>query len=189
MIRITKMITPLIVSLVMLSGTVSAQESHLTFCDVPINGREESFVAKLKARGFSYSESYDNVTILEGMFEGKKVEVTVASMIYGDSVWYVDVTYPENSTWRSLKAAYLQCVESFIKKYGKPTCRIEYFAVPWTNYDGIGYELSAILSGYCHYQTIFVLPQGMINIEINQEARIVVHFEDAINSKKYSHQK
>lgn len=63
----------LIISLLLAVCTVcSAQTNHMKFKGIPIEGTLDSFVQKLKSKGFTYLGQQDGMALLKGEFAATK---------------------------------------------------------------------------------------------------------------------
>ena len=97
---------------VILAVTLNAQE-HMTFKGVSLGCEITSFVSQLKAKGFTVTYNSDRGVILNGDFAGKSnCKVIVLPTNQSKLVWKVAVTFPEISSWYSLKSEYKSFKES-----------------------------------------------------------------------------
>lgn len=158
-----------------------AQGEHLTFKGIPIDGNLNTFVEKLKSDGFTLSKTLGETVILNGQFVNKNCDVYVLSTEGSRTVWKVGVFLPEQESWYSLKSDYQSLKSAFIEKYGSPSNSYEFFSKPY--YEGDGYEMTALRVKKCTYATFWNVSGGSLMIEINNNGKIVLSYEDAANSK------
>lgn len=161
--------------------------SHLEFKGIPINGKLDEFVKKLEAQGYKMTESLDNIIMMEGQFTGKDATILIISTKKSKTVWKVVVKFSEQSSWSSLKSDYFYYKEMFVKKYGSPTKKYEFFSNPY--YEGDGYELSALRSEKCHYISAFETKSGVVYLEISKYKKIEISYEDESNSNIMNREK
>ena len=161
---------------------VYAQDSisHIEFKGIPLNGKLDDFVKKLETQGYKVTESLDNVIMMDGQFTGKDATILVISTKKSKTVWKVVVKFSEMSSWSSLKSDYYYYKEMFVKKYGSPTRKFEFFSKPY--YEGDGYELSALRNEKCYYLSAFETNSGVVYLEISKYKRIEISYEDDANS-------
>ena len=74
--------------------TMQAQEEHLKFMGIPIDGSIKSFQKELKEKGFSRESSKDGYRTYEGDFAGEKVELWVYFDKSSRIVYQVGVIIP-----------------------------------------------------------------------------------------------
>ena len=91
---------------ILLVTFVQAQE-HMTFKDISLNCDITTFVAKLKAKGYTTTMEFENGAILSGSFAGKDdCAIIILCTAKSKLVWKVCVGFPEKVSWRSLKSEY-----------------------------------------------------------------------------------
>lgn len=165
---------------VILAVTLQAQE-HMTFKGVPMGSNISSFVSQLKSKGFTQVYANDNGVILNGDFAGKSdCQVVILHTKKDKLVWKVAVSFPQISSWYSLKSEYKSFRDSYTEKYGKPKS-YEYFKSPYE--EGDGYEMTAVSVGKCTYVSYYNIPEGYISVEIKDDKCVQVAYEDAITSE------
>jgi hypothetical protein len=169
-----------ILLLVFLLISLSAySQEHLTFKGMPIDGLSSVFVSSLKAKGYEQTYKDENGNyIMTGSFTGKNADLYILATRKSHIVWKVVVSFDQLDSWTSLKSVYNDYIDLFSKKYGRPK-RIETFKSPY--YEGDGYELQALRLEKCIYFTYFETPLGDISIEISNDAKIKLSYEDKIN--------
>lgn len=147
----------------------SFAQEHLTFKGVPIDGTLNSYVAKMKAKGFSYLGSYDGVAMLKGDFAAhKSCTIVVATMQNKDLVSRIAVVFPEQEQWQYLYGDYSELKELLTIKYGEPTDCVEEFqgySQPKTDSD----KMYAVQFDNCKYGSIFTTQKGEIQLSINHD--------------------
>lgn len=164
-----------------------AQEKHMEFKGIPLNGTLSSFVQKMKVKGYKTVYTEDNAVIMNGEFIGKNANVAILAAPKSKIVWKVGVNLDKEVSWSSLKAEYKNIKESYIKKYGRPLHTFERFDDPY--YEGDGYELQALKMEKCTYISYFETPEGMISVGMDSSGCISIMYEDGINVKIASKEK
>ena len=73
-----------------------------------------------------------------------------------------------------------------IEKYGEPNEVEEKFEYPYENSSGL--SLSAIKEGKCHFRNVFINENatGMIALEINETAQVIIRYIDIKNYHEIS---
>ena len=108
--------------------TVLFAQEHLSFKGVPIDGTLSSYVAKMRAKGFTSMGTSDGVAILKGDFAAhKSCTIVVATMQNKDLVSRIGVMFPEQEQWQYLYNDYAELKKLLSIKYGEPTDCIEEF--------------------------------------------------------------
>lgn len=160
-----------------------AQNTHLTFKGIPIDGNVNDFAAGLSKEGFTQIRDLeDNSILLNGRFADFDAVIILQAIPKSKTIWKVLVITKEAYTsWSSIKADFEKYKELYTKKYGKPSNDFHFFSPPY--YEGDGYEMQALKLDKCSYFTVFELPEGPISLKIEQEGFIVFGYEDRINAK------
>ena len=144
----------LILSLLLAVCTVcSAQTNHMKFKGIPIEGTLNSFVQKLKDKGYTFIGQQDGMAILKGEFAATKgCTIGVARFSDRDQVNLVAVIFPEEETWTGITKSYYTLKDMLTEKYGTPEC-IEEFSDREPSSDFLKFH--AILNDECHYISEF----------------------------------
>ena len=121
--------TILLLTLVFIAN---AQNSHLTFKGIEIDGACSEFVAKLEKEGYTVILQNGDAVILSGKFAGEEVNVVVPSSP-GEIVWKVAVFFEETDSWMKLKYDYDNFKKALTEKYGEGKS-YEFFKAPY--YEG-----------------------------------------------------
>ena len=147
----------------------SFAQEHLTFKGVPIDGTLNSYVAKMKAKGFTSLGSSDGVAMLKGDFAAhKSCTILVATMQNKDLVSRIAVIFPEQEQWQYLYGNYSELKELLTIKYGEPTDCVEEFqgySQPKTDSD----KMYAVQFDKCKYGSIFTTQKGEIQLSIDHD--------------------
>ena len=147
----------------------SFAQEHLTFKGVPIDGTLNSYVAKMKAKGFSYLGSSSGVAMLKGDFAAhKSCTILVATMQNKDLVSRIAVIFPEHDQWQYLFGDYSELKELLTIKYGEPTDCVEEFqgySQPKTDSD----KIFKVQYDECKYGSIFTTQKGEIQLSIDHD--------------------
>ena len=173
-------------TIVMLCAIYSFAQEHLAFKGVPIDGTLSSYVAKMKAKGFTYLGSSDGVAALKGDFAAhKSCTIAVGSLQNRDLVSRIAVVFPEQDQWRFLFRDYSELKELLTIKYGEPSQCIEEFqgySYPETDSD----KLYRVKFDQCKYGCIFSTNNGEIHLTIehrdNLSCFVKLLYIDGINN-------
>lgn len=165
--------------LCVISISVSAQE-HLTFKGIPIDGNLNSFVEKLKAKGFSQIVVNSDGAMMEGEFGGNICKTGIYVTRTSKKVHTVIVQVAESNSWFTLESTYNEYKSSLATKYGKGVS-IEMFSSPYE--EGDGYEMSALRLSKCHYSTRFKTSKGEIFLYISDTngGSVLLSYSDKAN--------
>ena len=163
------------------SITAMAQNEHLEFKGVPIDGHIENFVSELKKQGFVEEHRFDTGVIMKGKFTGKDANIFILPTAKTKIVWKVAAQIGEDEAWQTLKSNYFEYVKLYSSKYGEPTHHYEFFSDPY--YEGDGYELQALRKDKCTYWTAYELTNGVLTVSITSQGKISLSYEDSKNAK------
>ena len=145
-----------------------AQEEHLSFKGVPINGTLKAYTAAMVKAGFkSEGTTKDGVSMLSGDFAGyKNCIVGVSTLSNLDVVNRIVVLFPEKDTWSSLINDYEHLKSMLTTKYGNPEMNREFF----TGYAGRSYDdgikMMALHDEELERFTVFTTDLGSIELSI-----------------------
>ena len=115
-------------SMLLLFATVVFAQEHLSFKGVAIDGTLNSYVTKMRAKGFSSISSTNGIALLKGDFAAhKSCTIVVATMQNKDLVSRIGVMFPEQEQWQYLYGDYSELKNLLTIKYGEPTNCIEEF--------------------------------------------------------------
>lgn len=117
-----------LVCLLMMGG-VMAQEEHLSFKGVPIDGTLKQYTDAMVKKGFKYEgKTDDGMAFLSGDFAGfKGCMVGVSTLTSCDVVNRIGVLFPEKDTWATLVYDYENLKSMLTTKYGEPAMNREEF--------------------------------------------------------------
>ncbi len=162
---------------------IYAQNEHLKFKGVPIDGTRNEFVQKMKTAGFTYDREEEDVVYMKGDFAGMKgCMIGVTTLKSRDLVCKVSVSSSIMDTWASLETQYQSLKNMLSQKYEKPTEVKEIFDSSYKldNNDKM-YELSSDRGEYC---SVFKLENGYIYLSISairMKGAVVLTYVDRIN--------
>jgi hypothetical protein len=164
----------------------SAENQHLLFKGVPIDGTLSEYVEKMKLNGFVVMDSEPGTYVLQGDFAGyKDCFVGVVTMKQKDLVSRIKVLFPERDDWASLYGNYVNLKEMLIQKYGQPTEVVEVFpSYPSLTDEGLKFTYAQV--GQCNYKTVFDTPKGQVSLYIdNTDSKCFVglSYTDKINGE------
>lgn len=152
--------------------------NHLKFLDIPITGKYQAMIPKLKAKGFVMDKTGSRGFQMHGRFSGRTAIIQVFFTPKSKIVWQVSV-YFDRENWRELSMQYNEYKKVLIKKYGEPESHYEEFENPYNQDDGM--QELAIREGKCNYSSFFELPNGLVVLEISKSCMLEITYEDAIN--------
>ena len=153
--------------LVMMGG-IMAQEEHLSFKGVPINGTLKQYTAAMVKAGFkSEGTTKDGVSMLSGDFAGYKgCIVGVSTLSNLDVVNRIVVLFPEKDTWSSLINDYEHLKSMLTTKYGNPEMNRELFTGYAGRTDDDGIKMMALHDEELEWFTVFTTDLGSIELSI-----------------------
>ncbi|MBO5627880.1 MAG: hypothetical protein J5965_02225 [Aeriscardovia sp.] len=175
----------LILSLLLAVCTVcNAQTNHMKFKGIPIEGTLDSFVQKLKSKGFTYLGQQDGMALLKGEFAATKgCTVGVARFSDRDQVNLVAVIFPEEESWSGITKSYFTLKDMLTEKYGTPEC-IEEFSDRTPSDDFLKFH--ALLREECHYVSEFSCENGKIQLTMKKQdynsAAVILRYIDKANA-------
>lgn len=164
----------------------TADNQHLMFKGVPIDGTLSEYVEKMKLNGFVVAASEPGTSLLQGDFAGyKDCLVGVVTMKQKDLVSRIKVMFPEQNDWSSLHGNYVNLKDMLIQKYGQPTEVVEVFpSYPSVTNDGLKYTYAQV--GECNYKTVFETPKGKVSLyidKIDSKCFVGLSYTDKINGE------
>lgn len=162
----------------------TADNQHLIFKGVPIDGTMNEYVAKMKLNGFAVIATEPGATMLQGDFASyKKVIIGVVTLQKKDLVSKIKVMFPKHEDWASLYGNYSNLRDMLTQKYGTPTEIIEEFP-SYPNLNNETLKFMYVSSGECNYKTIFETPNGKITLyldHIDSDCFVALSYLDKIN--------
>ena len=164
----------------------TADNQHLMFKGVPIDGTMSEYVAKMKLNGFVVVATEPGATMLQGDFASyKKCLIGVVTMQQKDLVSKIRVMFPEQEDWATLYGNYINVKEMLTQKYGAPAEVVEEFrGHPGVKDDG--FKFIYLRNGECNYTTVFKTPIGDISLYLDhtESVRFVgLSYSDKINGE------
>ena len=170
---------------VLMAVTLNAQDAHLKFKGIPIDGEYKAFSQKLVQKGFKQVEASADGIILVGNFMATP-EVLV--VVYPDptskAVSMVSAMIEAGDNWAEIESGYYDVINTYKQKYGEPTEHIEEFTTKV--YDSDPMRLMALQNGQCNYKTLWETEGGRIVISptyVNFNHYIVCAYVDEQNAK------
>lgn len=172
-------------TIALLSVALYAQDAHLKFKGIPIEGNYKTFAQKLVQKGFKQEDISDDGIVLTGNFMAIP-EVMV--LVYPDPsskvVTMVTAMIETGNKWAQVESKYYDVVDTYKEKYGAPTEHVEEFTAEV--YDSDTWRKSRLEDGQCNYKTLWELKSGRIVISptyFNYKYYIVCAYVDDQNSK------
>jgi hypothetical protein len=164
----------------------TADNQHLMFKGVPIDGTLSEYVEKMKLNGFVVAASEPGTSLLQGDFAGyKDCFVGVVTMKQKDLVSRIKVMFPEREDWSSLYGNYVNLKDMLTQKYGQPTEVVEVFPSNPTVTDE-SLKFIYVSSGKCNYTTVFKTPSGEICLYLDHtefKCFVGLTYTDKINGE------
>lgn len=173
-----------LVCLIMMGG-IMAQEEHLSFKGVPINGTLKAYTAAMVKAGFKSEGTQDGLSLLSGDFAGfKGCIVGVSTLKNCDVVNRIAVLFPEKETWSALLGDYEHLKDLLTEKYGEPEQNVERFNDRMYSDDS---KIYAVNNGELEWYSVFSTELGDIELTlvggtIGYKARVRLSYWDAKNS-------
>ena len=172
-------------ALALFAISVSAQDAHLKFKGIPIDGDYKAFAQKLVQKGFRQIESSADGIALTGNFMATPGVMVV---IYPDptskAVSVVSAMIEAGDSWAQIESKYFDVIDTYKEKYGEPTEHVEEFTTEVYNSDS--WRRNALHDGQCNYKTIWDTEGGRIVISptyLNFNYYIVCAYVDEQNVK------
>ncbi len=162
----------------------SAQTNHMKFKGIPMEGTLNSFVQKLKAKGYSYLGQQDGMALLKGEFAATKgCTIGVARFADRDQVNLVAVIFPEEESWNGITKSYFGLKDMLTEKYGNPES-VEEFSGDEPPTDFLRFH--KILDDECHYLSEFQCENGKIQLTMAKQdynsAAVILRYIDKANA-------
>lgn len=162
----------------------AAQTNHMKFKGIPMEGTLNSFVQKLKDKGFTYIGAQDGMAILKGEFAATKgCTIGVARFEDRDQVNLVAVIFPEEDSWTDITQSYFGLKEMLTEKYGEPES-VETFSDHEPSSDLL--KFYALLRDECHYISDFNVENGKIQLTMAKQdydsAAVILRYIDKANA-------
>lgn len=167
-------------------ASLSIAQNHMTFKGIPIDGTLNSFVQKLKAKGYTYVTTQDGMALLTGEFAATKgCTIVVSRFSDRDQVNLVGVIFPEEKTWSKISSTYFTLKRLLTEKYGEPDS-IEFFSDDEPCDDFLKFH--ALLGDECHYTSEFSEDNGKIQLTMAKQsynsASVILKYIDDANAKE-----
>lgn len=166
-----------------------AQNQHLSFKGVPIDGTLKAYTDAMIKAGFHYEGTYDGVAALSGDFAGHKgCTIGVYTLKNLDVVSFITVLFPDQETWTSLKSEYETLKSMLTEKYGEPEESKERFTTYVGDYNN-GLVMHALKEEEYEWYTYFSTELGTIKLTISEgekysTGRVVLVYMDKANGEK-----
>ena len=156
----------LLVSLITLTTFAQSKSPHLLFKGIPIDGTYNSFVTKLKQKG--YKQDLSDYRILTGSFAGfSDCKIVVQCDTDKDLVYGVGVIFQATNSWQLLYNSYLNLKKMLKVKYGEPSSEVEEFQHPYSA-DDDNSKIHEVKMGRSNFKTVFANKHGQIGLFITE---------------------
>ncbi len=150
---------------IVITTLLNAQEAHLKFKGIPIDGNYKEFAQKLVQKDFKQIESSNDGIVLKGNFMATP---GVMVLVYPDptskAVSAVSAMIEAGDNWPTIESKYIDVVSTYKEKYGEPTEHVEEFAADV--YSSDSWRLSRLRDGQCNYKTLWEVEGGRIVISL-----------------------
>lgn len=154
-------------------------QEHLSFKGIAIEGSMDSFLSKLKAKGFNIISQKNSISILTGVFTGREANIGVSSTDDGSTVYSVSVFFDESKDWNTLVTTYEYYKNLYSRKYGEPYLCKEYNP----GHDSNISKMDELQQGNATYISGWDVTGGSIYITISKteylRGNVVVVYKDA----------
>lgn len=179
-----------------LCAPIRAQQNHLNFLDIPIDGTLETFVQELQVRGFTFDKSQGyNIAQLHTIKNGQQIDYFVVASEDAQHVYRVTMLTQHKYNWKALRNEYMMYKKMLTKQYGEPES-VEIFMEPYNTRKKLRrHQLQALMEGRAHWNSAYEAKDetgttlGYVQTEIapiGNLVRVTVTYEDASNTEKYS---
>jgi len=162
----------LFVVIVMTSFAQLKQDTskHLIFKGVPLDGKLDQYILKMKQNGFKDISTTDGIAMLQGDFAGyKDCYVGVSTLKQKDLVHKIVVLFPEKETWSTLSGNYFNLKQMLQEKYGNPTDVVEKFDTFKEPRDDNS-KMYEVKFDRCKYYSIWDTDKGEIQLAIDHNS-------------------
>lgn len=165
----------------------TAQNEHMTFKGIPIDGSVTSFAAKLQQKGFTSQRQQNGNAFLMGMFAGyKDCTIGVVGDESGTTV-KVAVIFPEYDKWSQLYGCFSSLKDMLTQKYGTPSQESETFDA-YSQPDDDMMRMIYVGTDKCKYYAVFETQRGSIELMISHadysEGFVLLSYYDKLNQQK-----
>ena len=150
---------------ILVAIALNAQNTHLKFKGIPIDGEYQTFAKQLVQKGFKQIESSPDGIILTGNFMATpEVMVVVYPDPTSKAVSAVTAFVEAGDNWSAIEGKYYDVVDIYTEKYGKPAEHVEAFTTAVHNNDIL--QKNALQSGQCNYKSLWEAEGGHIVISL-----------------------
>lgn len=148
---------------ILMAVTLNAQDAHLKFKGIPIDGEYKAFAQKLVQKGFKQVEvSTDGIVLVGNFMATPGVMVVVYPDPTSKAVSMVSAMIETGDSWAQIESKYFDVINTYKEKYGEPTEHVEEFTTDVYNSDS--WRKSALQDGQCNYKTLWETEGGRIVI-------------------------
>ena len=173
MIIMKRILFSIMVSLLSLTSFAQTQSPHMTFKGVPIDGTYNSFVTKLKQKGFK--QDLSDRRVLKGSFAGySDCNIIPQYDTDKDLVYGVGVIFQETNSWQTLYTNYSSLKRMLTIKYGEPLSEIEEFQHPYSA-DDDNSKIYEVKMGRSNFNTLFANEKGQIHLKICEVEHLICY--------------
>ena len=153
------------ITAVIISVSLYAQDTHLKFKGIPIDGNYKEFAQKLIQKDFKQIEVSNDGIVLKGNFMATP---GVMVLVYPDptskAVSAVSAMIEAGDNWPTIEGKYYDVVGTYKEKYGEPTEHIEEFTADVYNSDS--WRKNRLEEGQCNYKSLWEVEGGRIVLSL-----------------------
>ena len=169
---------------------ISTKAQSQTFNGIPISGKVENTIARLKSKGYKLIKKLDNVCYeMTGLLATQEIEMYVYFTPFTKQTAKIVIYFPEKNSYERLLEEYNEYYDLLSIKYGPTTNRNRIFSPPYK--EGDGEELSAIKSEMGIVGSYWLNINNLsLSISISTYAQLKITYEnDLIMTKLESENK
>lgn len=150
---------------ILMASSLYAQDAHLKFKGIPIDGNYKEFAQKLIQKDFKQIDASNDGIVLRGNFMATP---GVMVLVYPDptskAVSAVSAMIEAGDNWPSIEGKYYDVAGTYKEKYGEPSEHIEEFKTEVHNDDY--FRKNALREGQCNYKMQWDVEGGRIVISL-----------------------
>ncbi len=171
-------------------GICCAQNEHMKFKGIPMEGSLQTFTTKLKAKGYTSIGIQDGVSLLTGEFAGYKDCTIGAVADKSGMICKVTVIFPNMDKWGELERCYSNYKSMLTEKYGEPSICEESFSEGYNGDDAN--KMYGVQFDKYKYYSVFNSKLGNIQLEISHNSvtscYVMLSYFDNANQDKLRQQ-
>ena len=152
-------------TILLIAVSLQAQDNHLKFKGIPIEGNYKTFAQQLVQKGFKQIQSSQDGIALTGTFMAiPDVMVIVHPDPSSKVVSTVSAFLEAGDNWSEIEGKYNNVVDTYKEKYGEPTRQVEEFTTDVRDEDF--FKKRALHDGQCDFKSLWEVEGGRIVISL-----------------------